>query len=398
MNKKVCHITSAHGRYDIRIFIKECVSLAKNGYDATLIVNDNNPDEVKEGVKIVSTKFKPKNRIERFLNSKKLLFSKALEVNADIYHLHDPDLLPLGNKLKRKGKKVIFDSHEDVPRQIKDKQWIPKIIRNIISKTYEIYEESSIKKYDAVISVTPHIVERFSGINPNSVMVTNYPIIDVSEEIARNPYKAICFAGGITEQYNHHKILMAIEDIENIKYLLAGNPDNQYLKKLKTLPAWEKVEYKGMISHSEVKKLYSQSIAGMAIHYSTQAKEQGSLGVIKLFEFMEAKLPVICSDYKLWKEIVEKYNCGICVDVNNVVEIKNAINYIINNPEEARVMGENGRKAVIEKYNWKTQEEILLRLYKKLWYGTGYHPSSVERLQTDYVRKLFLRRSSRGKK
>ena len=364
MNKRVCHITSAHSRYSTRILSKQCKSLAANGYDVFLIVNDNKSNEVVDQVKIVSTGYKYKNRIDRFLYSNNKLLNEAIKINADIYQLHDPDLLPLGNKLKRMGKKVIFDSHENVPMQIKDKQWIPKLMRNIVSRTYEVYEKYSIKKYDAVISVTPHTAKRFKKTNPNTLIITNYPVVDKSEDIVRNPIKAICFAGGINEQYRHHNILKAIEDINDIKYILAGNGTAEYLNMLQSLPAWNKVDYKGWVQHTEIKKIYSKSIAGMAIHESTQIMSRGTLGVIKLFEFMEAKLPIICSDYPLWRDIVDQYNCGICVDPNDVEEIKSAINFIIENPEEAKVMGENGRKAVIEKYNWETQEKVLLELYE----------------------------------
>lgn len=366
MNKKVCHITSAHSRYDVRIFVKECVSLAKSGYDVTLIVNDMNPDEINEGVKIISTKFKPKNRLERFSNSKKLLLSKALEVDADIYHLHDPDLLPLGNKIKKMGKKVIFDSHESVPDQIMDKPWIPKVLRGCVSRLYTKYEKNSLKNYDAVISVTPHIVERLLKINPNTVMITNYPIIKSSNSFYNENSNNICFAGGVTEQYHHENIISAIEPIDGVRYILAGNSTEEYLTRLKSLPGWEKVEYLGLIPHCEVEKMYSQSSIGMALHYSNQAKIEGTLGVIKLFEFMEAGLPIICTDYKLWKEIVEGNNCGICVNPNDIGEITKAIRYILNNPKKAKIMGDNGRKVAIEKYNWGTQEKVLLDLYGKL--------------------------------
>lgn len=366
MNKKVCHITSAHGRYDVRIFLKQCKSLAKSGCDVTLIVNDDKDDEIMDGVKITSTKHKPKNRIDRFMNSKKLLMNKAVEVDADIYQLHDPDLLPIGNKLKKIGKKVIFDSHEDVPEQIRDKQWIPGIIRNLISSIYEAYEKKSIKKYDAVLSVTPHIIDRLKKINSNAVMITNYPIVEEGVEIIRKPERAICFAGGISKQWCHDKILKAIEDIDNINYILAGAGHNEYLLMLKSLPAWKKVEYRGKVPYTEVKKIYSRSSIGMALNYSAQAEEQGTLGNTKLFEFMESKLPVICTNYTLWKDIVDRYKCGICVDPNNVEEIRDAVNYMLNNPEEARIMGENGRRAIIDKYNWGIQEKMLLELYKTI--------------------------------
>lgn len=292
--------------------------------------------------------------------------NNAVEADCDIYQLHDPDLLSIGNKLKRMGKTVIFDSHEDVPRQIKDKEWIPKNIRNMVSKIYEAYEKTLIKKFDGVISVTPHIVERFRKINANTVMVTNYPIVDKSEEIVRSPTNAICFAGGIGKQWSHHNILKSIEDMDDIKYVLAGSVSDEYLSTLKSYPAWKKVEFLGKIPPWEVKKIYMRSCMGIAIHKSTQLDKRGSLGVIKLFEFMEAKLPVICSDYTLWKEIIDEYKCGIYVDPDNVEEIKEAIEYIMDNPDEARLMGENGRKAIIEKYNWSSQERELLRAYNDL--------------------------------
>lgn len=367
MNKKVCHITSAHGRYDVRIFMKQCRSLAKNGYDVTLIVNDDNNDEVIDGVKIISTRFAPKNRVERFFNSKKLILKKALEIDADIYQIHDPDLLTLGNKLKRMNRKTIFDSHEDVPDQIMEKQYIPAIFRGILSFFYKILENKSIKSYDALISVTPKVIKRFLIKNSNSYMITNYPIIDLSSNIKVNSYEySICFAGAINEDWKHDKIIRALESIEDVKYYLAGSGEEVYLSLLKELPAWDKVDYKGRIPHTQVKKLYENSIAGMALHYSYQLAGEGSLGNTKLFEYMEAGLPVICSDYKLWKEIIDKYKCGIAINPNNIIEIAESIKYLINNPDEAKAMGKNGRRAVIEEYNWSTQEAILLNLYNKL--------------------------------
>ena len=126
---KVCHMTTVHDRYDSRILKKECVSLANAGYDVTLLVADNLPDENFKNVKISSIDFSPKNRLDRILNSKKQMLKKALLINADVYHFHDPELIPVGLSLKKKNKKVIYDSHEDYPNDIKEKKlWIPKFI------------------------------------------------------------------------------------------------------------------------------------------------------------------------------------------------------------------------------------------------------------------------------
>ena len=138
---RICHVTSAHTRYDVRIFKKECCSLAKKGYDCYLLVNDNNCDEDKNGVKIVSTGLEIHSRKERFIKSHDLLLEKMNMINADIYHFHDPDLLSLAAKMKKKGKKVIFDFHENVAKQIRDKEWIPSLIRKMISFFYSKYEK-----------------------------------------------------------------------------------------------------------------------------------------------------------------------------------------------------------------------------------------------------------------
>jgi len=86
----------------------------------------------------------------------------------------------------------------------------------------------------------------------------------------------------------------------------------------------------------------------------------------KLFEYMSAGIPVISSNFPLWKEIVEGHQCGICVDPLKPDEIAKAIQWILDNPEKAKKMGENGRRAVEEKYNHTVEEKKLLTLYKLL--------------------------------
>ena len=134
--KKVCHLTSVHKRYDARIFQKMCCSLVKNGYDVTLLVMDDLPDEVKDGVKIIAASSKPKNRVDRLIHSDRKLYRKALELDCDLYHFHDPELLGIGLKLKKQGKKVIYDSHEDYPAQIMGTHRCDASIRNLSIITF----------------------------------------------------------------------------------------------------------------------------------------------------------------------------------------------------------------------------------------------------------------------
>lgn len=364
----VCHVTSAHNRYDVRIFHKECSSLARSGFDVTLLVNDDKEDELIKGVKIKSTHFEAKNRFERMIVSQKKIKKEAKNIDADIYHFHDPELLPLASNLKRNGKKVIFDFHEDVSQQILFKMWIPKIFRKITSNIYRLYESKIVKKFDALISVTPKFVDRLSKVNINTGMVTNYPKLNKDINVVENNMvKSICFAGGVSPQWNHVNIIKTMEHFEDISYLLAGIGSDDYLKSLRALPGWKKVDYLGRIPHEEVKQLYSKSMIGMTLlSHDTQVGNEGTLGNTKIFEFMEAGLPIICSNNNLWENIVNEYKCGIAVDPSNVDEISSAVYKLINDSDLAKEMGRNGRKAVANSFNWQTQEKVLLDMYKNM--------------------------------
>lgn len=362
---KICHVTSAHNRYDVRIFEKECTSLAKMGYDVYLIVNDNLPDEEKNGVHFVSTGFFPRNRKDRMLNSMKYIWRKVAEIDAECYHLHDPELLQIASKIAKNGKKVIFDAHEDTVEQIMDKDWIPLPFRKVVSGVYKLYQKNKFSKCTALITVTPTILAKLMKMNKNSHMVTNYPIISESTDssILEKKSNYVFFAGGISAQWCHTRIIKAVARIDEITYRLAGPIESEYENLIRNTEGWESVDYLGRIPHSQVESEYKGALAGMAVNECTQIKGEGTLGNTKLFEVMAAGIPVICSDYRLWKEIVEKFECGICVDSRSVDDIVNAIQYIHDNPENAKKMGENGRRAIEDVYNWKTQEKVLEKVY-----------------------------------
>lgn len=372
MPTKVCHITSVHSRYDGRIFLKECTSLAKAGYDVTLLVADGGERETKNGVQIVPAAKSPASRVKRLLTSGKRMRNAAFEIDADIYHLHDPELLPLAKKLKKAGKKVIFDSHEKVTAQILGKEWIPRVLRGLISFTYGLYERHVFKRMDCIITVSPPFVEELRTMNSKTELITNYPIIDAPVDETAEKYEehVFVYAGGISAQWNHEVILDALENVP-AKFLLMGGGDESYLDALKKNPSWDKVVYLGKVPHGEVAGNLRKCAAGLALlapSPNTSGKT-GTMGNTKLFEYMYAGLPLICTDFILWQEIIDKWHCGICVSPDRAKEVQNAMRCIIDNPDEARRMGENGRRAVLTEFNWGIEEKKLLELYRGLLDG-----------------------------
>lgn len=368
---KVCHVLSGFDRYDTRIFSKQCQSLVNEGYDVYILTNDGIPDEEKENIKIISCGPFTKNRFQELVKAKSTFLKKAIEINADIYQLHGPELIPLGLALKKINKKIIYDAHEDLPMQILEKKWIPGILRHPFSKLTEYYLRKNLCKFDEILSVTPHIVDRLKTISDSVTLITNYPIIakirsyDYANYIQRD--NILCYSGTVYHASNQEFILEAIADIEKVKYHIAGIIDDKFYQKLSKFPAWKKVNYLGTLSRTDIKEFYYKAIAGLIIFdYSPNlGHKRGTLGSNKLFEYMAAGLPIICTDFDLWRNIIDKYKCGIYIQPNNAQQIKDAINLLMNNKEKAYQMGQNAMNAVIQEFNWKTQEQIYLDLFRK---------------------------------
>lgn len=364
---KVCHMTSAHNSDDDRIYHKECTSLAAAGYDTYLVAGGECREE--NGVHVIGIGIPPVSRFKRMTAFAKRIYEQALSLDAEIYHIHDPELLPYGLKLQKRGKKVIFDSHENTLEQMEEKYWIPAMLRGVVSKAYRNYATKAFRKYDCLISVTPHIVEQLAAINWNTWMITNYPLYkEYMQRDQGTSCFSVCFTGGIDTQWNHSVLLDAISNIDNVTYNLCGWGSEKYLDALKRHSAWKKVNFFGKVSFERSTEVQLASSVGLALLQPTKNTGNmiGTLGNVKLFEYMMAGLPVICTDFILWKKFVEKWRCGLCIRPDDAASVANAIIYLRDNPEEARKMGENGRHAVEKEFNWDTQAAKLMELYKSL--------------------------------
>lgn len=364
--KKICHMTSAHETNDGRIFRKECTSLAQCGYDVYLVGGGESREE--NGVHVVGVGENEGGRLNRMLRFSRKVYMAALAVDADVYHLHDPELLLYGLKLKKKGKKVIFDSHEIYAQQIKNKKYLGAFAK-IVACVYEKIERYIVKRLDGVIVVTPQMVTIFQKYQPNIAIIGNYPILqdNLHKESERKPQ--LCFAGNVAEQWNHETVLRAMEQIPQINYKLCGPVDSEeYLSKLKAMHASDRMDYMGVVPFAQAQEMLQSSAIGVALlsPSGNTDGQNGTLGNTKLFEIMMAGLPVICTDFVLWKEIIAKYECGICVAPNDADALAAAIRYIMDNPEKAKQMGDNGIRAVHETYNWDKLVEELNNIYQKV--------------------------------
>lgn len=362
---KICHITTVHRPNDIRIFWKECITLAQAGHDVSLIAL-NAQSETVEGIKIIGIPFAGNGRIRRMIGGVNAVYRKALRMNADIYHFHDPEFLRAGKKLKSHGKIVIYDCHEDVSRQVMNKDYLPKWCRGLLSKIVRKLEHRYSSKLSAIIVTISEHLKRFNDLEITTETIFNYPMLD---EIHFNSdwskrSNEICYIGGLFPSRGIMELVKAMEQVDWQLKLAGKYSSEQFREQLILEKGWSQVNELGFINRNGVTEVLNHSRIGICTLHPTPSYLEAF--PTKIFEYMAAGIPVIASNFALHKTIVEDNKCGICVNPLDPTEIAKAINSLIADQKTAEQMGLNGRKTVLEKYSWYTEGKKLLKLYDGL--------------------------------
>ena len=359
--EKVCHMTCVHKPNDDRIVLKECSSLVRAGYEVSIVFLGEVDEIINSKINYISAGSYYTSRKYRMLKGSYKVFRYAKKINADIYHFHDPEMIFWGLILKLLGKKVIYDVHEDLPKQIMSKKWVPKLIRGPVALVTKIIEFIAGVLFDAVVVVLPSIQRRFS--RGKCICIYNYPLKDElfsgTDWNLRKP--VFGYAGGLTKIRCIEEMIAAAKKTQYKLYLAGVFEDCSIAESVQQ----EKiVEYKGCLSREKVKKFYSDICCGLVLFYPEPNHLEAQPAKMK--EYMSAGIPFIASNFPKWIEFVEKYKCGVCVDPLNVKEIGAAMDWIIRHPREAKKMGENGRRAIEEDFSWDSEEIKLLNIYKEI--------------------------------
>jgi glycosyltransferase involved in cell wall biosynthesis len=371
---KVCVLTSVHIPFDGRVFHKEAKSLAKAGYDVVLIAR-HDKEEVVDGVRVVPLP-QPKNRMQRMTRIMWRLYRLAVKENADVYHFHDPELTLVGLLLKLRGKRVIWDVHEHYPNSILDKYYLSRPLRRLISKSFDLFERAVVRFFDYVIYTTPFVGARYQSMKVRSGRIENYPIIELSQAFEKNPQEKIIYLGGMSRIRGLVEVVEAfalvVQKYPRWELCLVGSATpaafGDELRELaKKLGIEANVKFIPWVPYQEKEKLSSQASMGV-ITYLPYSNNTSCLPN-KLFDYMLVSLPVIASNFPLYREVVEPSRCGLIVDPAQPEEIARAMEHLIEHPQEARQMGDNGRRAVLEQYNWERESQKLLQIYETVLHG-----------------------------
>ena len=369
---EIIHITTVHARVDTRIRVKQVATLARVWPgQVALYVQDGKGDEsdASDGFVIHDTGAPESRRLRRMTLGAFRMYRAVRRARPEIAHFHDPELIPVGLLLKFAGCKVIYDVHEDVPRQIKDKEWIPRILRWPLSWSMTAIEWLAARTLNAIVAAEPVVEARFPA--GKTTLVQNFPKLEEFEDIGDADYhareKLAVYVGGITELRGAREMVAAMAgQAPDVRLALGGKYDPFSLRdELATQDGWSHVIELGWLSRDKVVDLLGRARVGLVVLHPIGNYLEAY--PVKMFEYMAAGLPVIASDFPLWRRIVEEAGCGLLVRPGDAQAFAEALKWLLDHPDEAAAMGLKGRKAVLEQYRWDNEAKKLISLYEIIY-------------------------------
>ncbi len=369
ISPRIVHITSAHQTGDDRIFHKECRSLAAHGFAVTVVGPGEGSGSV-AGVRILGVPSLAGGRLRRMSATVWRLLTRCLRLPAEVYHFHDPELITLGFVLKLLGRRVVYDVHEDYPQKILTKEWISPIVRRPLSVMMAAVEALAGRLFDGIVAVTPTIADRFPP--AKTTTLRNFPMPEEFSAVAGAPYVErpfrVCYVGGLSKARGLFDMVRAAGLVRGgaarclqLAGRFQGDEDEAQSR---AEPGWARVDYLGWLDRPGIAQIMANVRAGLVVLHPDRCFIDAY--PIKMFEYMAAGLPVVASDFPVYREILNDGACGLLIAPADPIALARAIEWIFAHPDEAQAMGEEGRRRASLLYTWTAERTKLFELYRRL--------------------------------
>jgi len=376
-SKKTLCFFSAFGRKDDEVLTyRHHKALKDAGWNTIYVVNDNGPETEKEGLKIVGTgSVQHRNYLSRIFVAPFQSYKVLKKINADVYQTWCLENMLVCMLLKLSGKKIVFQLREEHPYLFLLHKGKPMWLKKAIVSVLLVLMKFFLRKFDFVLATGDDEGEILKQLGVKRYKIQgNFPFVNWDFKLSLEDYlkreDRIIYFGSIYRISCQEYLLKAMEKTENVKYLLAGRfrGTEDYHEALKQYPKWDDaVEFVDGFNKEELDGFMSSSTMSNVLRdFSKTHFHNGNIGIIKIFESMEAGLPLICSDVPVYRRIWDEYKFGMLVDPTNPDQIADAINYLKNNKEEAYRMGQEGRRAVIEKFNCEVVSKEYVQIINEI--------------------------------
>jgi glycosyltransferase involved in cell wall biosynthesis len=364
---RIAQLSSIHQENDVRVFQKECRSLAAAGFEVTLIAQASK-DHTVDGVTVRGVQPRRRNRFYRMTRTVWDVFRLARAEQADAYHVHAIELLPAALALKVLGYRVIYDVHENFPKLIRSKHYLPEAVRGPIATATGLVEKLASMAFDGIVAATPSIATRFPA--RKTITIHNYAMAKEFVTVEAVPYGErkmhIAYIGALSEERGLFEMIDAIEIVNHSRpvRLVLGGPYQPVSLRAEAAkrPGWKHVDDLGWLAREEVVAVMKGSRVGLLIllpvpnHFDSNPN--------KLFEYMAAGLPMITSNFAYWNQFVSDIGSGVMVDPESPEAVAGAILWMLDHPDEAAAMGSRGRAAFEERFTWEREAERLVEFYR----------------------------------
>ena len=370
---RVCHVCNGHTVDDGRVFHRACCELAKAGFEVHLLAQGKGTKVYEEKGVVIHPLPESGSRSQRYARASHVA-QLAAGLKPDLFHVHEPDLL--GPVIARASSRpVIYDVHESFLDMLNENKWLPFWAKPLARMAWDQWERRLVRRCAGVVVVTEPIAKRYSSLHDNVRVVANYPdcqSVDNLPPMTRDGRTCV-IAGAITRDRGLSQVFEALAILKQraveVPLALAGpSISEEYLRLLwdeaNRLGISRQVHYHGILSKSKALILQHQASIGLVTYLPLQNSISGLPN--KLMECMALGLPVVCSDFPVYREVAGATGAGILVDPTNPEQIADAIESLVRDPALARQMGEAGKEAVRKRFNWQAESKKLLDLYHQL--------------------------------
>lgn len=369
-DRTVCHVTSVHIPLDSRILYHECRSSAMR-WRTVLVCRDHDGAREVEGVEIRPIP-KARGRIARLLTVNAVV-EAAERVGADLYHFHDPELLPaMADLAARTRKPVIYDAHEHYPDAMDQKSWIPVSLRPAAARWADSVERKRVPSMAAIITADVALEQRFSEMHPRVVRLDNYPPLALFGEphSRTSTSPVLLYVGSVSAVRGFFDMIDVIRRVrlehQGAKLVVYGRPAEDVASRLHetlaSLPS-DAVEMRGPVPYGDLPAVLADATVGLSL-LKPHPKYEKNVSM-KVFDYMAAGLPYVASDFAPLAEATGGAG-GILVPPGDSKAAAGAVLDLLRHPAQLREKSQEGRRVIERGLSWETVEPRLIALYEDL--------------------------------
>jgi glycosyltransferase involved in cell wall biosynthesis len=353
-----------------------CYGLAERGLPAVLVAPETSAADLVVQGSAWNGRLARTSRARRI----SLALRAALAEHADVYHIHEQELIPVALALKilRPSAAVVFDAREDYPALMRLKYWVPKALRPLLALTAHAANLIASLCLDGIVAADPDVENDFRLLGAKRTCVYyNFPTLSLftpGRAVPPVDRVDLVYIGGMSERTGIFVLLEALALLaqEGIRptVRLAGYTDGVEGQKtirngidLRGLTA--QVELRGTLPYEEVPAWIRSGRIGL-VPLLPLPKFMKNI-TTKTFEYWACGLPVIASDLPPIRPFfMDGYN-GVLFEPGSACDLARAIRLLLAAPSQGAAMGHNGQRQVYESWNNSGQTAELLSFYEQLW-------------------------------